>query len=268
MARHFGRMDAPRAVGCENHRGRDRGGDQDQGDEGEDESREARKGAALGRGRRWRRGHRRDGCRLAGPRWRKGPELGPSGLLETAGRGLVVEDVRRRGLVVDRQRHVLSFEPQPEAAGELVGARVTPARVPLERPQNGPPQRLGYLAVVGARRQRALVLLAHRQLGEGRALIREPAGEELVEDDAERVDVGGGRRLLAAYLLGREIGGGTDDRSHLGDPRLFDRAGDPEVGQFHRHLAGAERAADDHQVARLDVAVDDPPPVRVVEPAA
>ena len=59
-----------------------------------------------------------------------------------------------------------------------------------------------------------------------------------------------------------------DHRADLGDPRLLERPGDPEVGQFDRHLAAADRAAEDHQVARLDVAVDDPAAVRVVEPGA
>src|SRR6185369_12896727 len=54
-------------------------------------------------------------------------------------------------------------------------------------------------------------------------------------------------------------------RAHLGDPRLLDRPGDPEVGQLDDHLAAADRAADNHQVSRLDVAVDDPAAMGVVE---
>jgi hypothetical protein len=50
---------------------------------------------------------------------------------------------------------------------------------------------------------------------------------------------------------------------------LLGCAGDPEVGELDGHLRrAAGGAADDHQVARLDVAVDDPHPVRVLEAGA
>ena len=116
--------------------------------------------------------------------------------------------------------------------------------------------------------QRLLGLLAHRQLGEGGALVGQPPGEELVEDHAERVDVRGGVRLLAARLLGGEVGRGPDHRSHLGDPRLLAGAGDAEVRELHGHVAAARGPADDHQVPGLDVAVDDPVAVGVVEAGA
>ena len=116
--------------------------------------------------------------------------------------------------------------------------------------------------------QGLLGLLADRELGERGALVGQPAGEELVEHDAERVDVGGRRRLLAAGLLRRQVGGRADDRADLGDPGLLAGPRDAEVGDLHRHVAAPGGPADDHQVPGLDVAVDDPVAVGVVEAGA
>ena len=51
----------------------------------------------------------------------------------------------------------------------------------------------------------------------------------------------------------------TEHRPHLGERVLIGRAGDPEVGDADRLVVG------DQQVRRLDVAVDNPAPVRAVE---
>ena len=65
---------------------------------------------------------------------------------------------------------------------------------------------------------------------------------------------------LAARLLGREVLRGADDRADLGHVGRVRGAGDAEVG----HLEDAVGA--DQHVVRLDVAVDDAAPVRVLEP--
>ena len=66
---------------------------------------------------------------------------------------------------------------------------------------------------------------------------------------------------LALGLLGREVRGGAEDGGGLGDRRgrVRHRAGDAEV--HHLDLAGVG----DHDVAGLDVAVDDAGAVRVLE---
>ena len=51
----------------------------------------------------------------------------------------------------------------------------------------------------------------------------------LVEDDPDRVEIGGGGHLQALGLLGREVVGGAHDRAGLGDLR-DPGPGDPEVG--------------------------------------
>ena len=149
----------------------------------------------------------------------------------------------------------------------------------LERAKHGRRERLGHRGVVRGGGEGALGLAADRQLGQARALPGKAGREHLVDHDAERVDVGGGSRLAAARLLGREVGGGADDGADLRDPGLLGGPGDAEVRQLHGHLVGRRivRAeaelrpggpADHHQVARLHVAVDDPLAVRVLEARA
>ena len=117
---------------------------------------------------------------------------------------------------------------------------------------------VGDLGPELGRRLRDLGEVLHRDLHRRVARERDLGGQELVEDDAGRVEVG---RLVdgrPARLLGREVLRGPDDRALL---RHLARAGpgDPEVG----HLDDALGVDDD--VVRLDVAMDDAVPVRVAE---
>ena len=208
---HLGDVDAGGLVGGEDHAGCHRARHQDQRDQREDEADEFREGGALaGLGRLGRprrglgfarvgRGAARFGFAAGfhpARRGRRGAVLGlGGGAVEVAGRGGVAADHAGRRVataeVVERG-DVFAFEAHLQAGRELVGTGVAAAGVALQRPQDGGAQRLGHLGVVGARRQRLLVLLAHRQLGQRGALVGQPPGEELVEDDAERVDVGPG----------------------------------------------------------------------------
>ena len=147
----------------------------------------------------------------------------------------------------------------------------------FERAQHGRRERLGHRGVVRGGGERAFGLAADRQLGKARALPGQPSREHLVDHDAERVDVGGGGRFAAARLLGSQVSGGAHDGSDLGDARLFGGTGDAEVRQLYGHLVrrrvvGAGRPArgpaDDHQVAGLYVAVNDPLAMRVLEARA
>ena len=108
------------------------------------------------------------------------------------------------------------------------------------------------------RRLRHLREVLHRDLERRIARERHLPGEHLVEHDADRVEIGGLVDRRAARLLRREVLRGADDRADLGHlagagPR------DPEV----RHLDPP--LASDEDVVRLDVAVDDPVPVRGAE---
>ena len=95
-----------------------------------------------------------------------------------------------------------------------------------------------------------------------RALERRAAGEHLVEDRAQGVDVGGGRDVggRAAGLLGGHVARRAHDVAGAGQARLaLHQLGQAEVGDLRDALVG------EHDVGRLDVAVDDPVLVGVVE---
>jgi hypothetical protein len=105
----------------------------------------------------------------------------------------------------------------------------------------------------------AHVLVGHRHgrvADEGR-----PHGQQLVEQAAGAVQVGARVDLLALGLLGRQVLRGADDRGGLrhGHAGVAHRTGDAEVHDLD--LAGAGQ----HDVGRLDVAVDDARPVAVLQ---
>ena len=93
------------------------------------------------------------------------------------------------------------------------------------------------------------------------AMEGDVAGEHLVEDDAERVDVGALVDVLAHRLLGGDVVGGAEHPAGRGHPLLLERAGDAEVGHL-RAPVGV-----DQDVLRLDVAVDEPAGMGAVEAA-
>ena len=91
----------------------------------------------------------------------------------------------------------------------------------------------------------------HLRLGVGvLARVGDDPGQRLVEDAAERVDVGGRPDRPAPPLLRRHVLGGADHRGAAGGAALAERLGEAEVGE-----EGA--VAFDQDVVRLDVAVDD-----------
>ena len=97
-----------------------------------------------------------------------------------------------------------------------------------------------------------LVDVLHRDPDLGLGLERDIAGQHLVEDDAERVDVGPRVGLLAHRLLGGDVVGGAEHPTGSGQAVDLERAGDSEVGDL-----GPPVGVDQH-VLRLDVAVDQP----------
>ncbi len=141
-----------------------------------------------------------------------------------------------------------------EIALHLVGALVPLVRILGERAHHDHielvrdvgPQRRGRLRRGGE--------VLHRDLDRRLAVERRLAGQQLVEDDAERVEVGARVDLASLGLLGREVLRRADDRARLGH---LARAGarDPEVRHLHAALAV------DEDVVRLDVAVHDAVPV-------
>ena len=98
--------------------------------------------------------------------------------------------------------------------------------------------------------------------------IRQPAGEQFVEQHAERVDVGGRGHRLAANLLGagvfrrHQLQAGRGRRERLARELGIQQLGDAEVQQLGRAIG------DHEHVGRLDVAVDDQVLVRVLDGGA
>ena len=131
------------------------------------------------------------------------------------------------------------------AAGSFSSARRTTRSRPGARPGRSAP---------GAARGVGQVLEGD---GDGAvALEGHLPGEHLVEDHADRVEVGGRPGRVALGLLGREVLRRAHDRARLGHLRR-PRPRDPEVGDLEQVLV-----AHDH-VVRLEVAVHDAVAVRV-----
>ena len=108
----------------------------------------------------------------------------------------------------------------------------------------------------GRRRDDAGLLALVDELGEVLAVERALTGEDLVEHEAERVDIAPRRDLVAGELLGRHVG------RRAGADRFARRAREPEVGD-----ADLARAVE-HHVGRLEIAVDDVALVRRGEAGA
>ena len=111
---------------------------------------------------------------------------------------------------------------------------------------------------VGGRRDRR-AHVRHRLGGGALSPERPLPRQQLERDDGEGVAVAGRGGALAARLLGSEIAGRTDDGSRLGVGGEVGRARDAEVGDLDPVVVVEQ------EVARLDVAVDDPVRVRGVE---
>ena len=95
-----------------------------------------------------------------------------------------------------------------------------------------------------------LVDVLHRDPDLAVGVERDVAGQHLVEDDPERVDVGARVGALPHRLLGRDVVGRAEHAPGGGDARLLELAGDPEVGDLGPPVGV------DQDVLRLDVAVD------------
>src|SRR5690606_10017667 len=94
---------------------------------------------------------------------------------------------------------------------------------------------------------------------------------DLVEHEAERVDVAAVVDLQTARLLGRHVDGRADAGAGHRQAREDLAPGDAEVHKLHGLgqqpglAVVADPAPHDHHVRRLDVAVDDPGRVDVLE---
>ena len=157
----------------------------------------------------------------------------------------------RHAAVHERQDIVLEFGRRRVTVLPVLRHRLRADRIPHAR-QAGHER-------AGRRRHLRHVLIGDRHsrvAGE-----RRTAGEHLIQHAAGRVQVGAHVDGLAASLLGREVLRGADHALGLGHRRsgVVERAGDAEVHDLDHALLG------DHDVAGLDVAVDDAHVMRVFE---
>ncbi len=121
----------------------------------------------------------------------------------------------------------------------------------------------GNTGAQGGQRGRCVVEVLVEDLP-ARAGEGDVAGEQLVEEATERVEVAGCAQAgVAAGLLGRHVGGGADGDAGHGQGVVggLDQARDAEVAQL-RGVAGCLVKED---VGRLDVAVDDAAVVGVLQ---
>ena len=158
---------------------------------------------------------------------------------------------------------VSAVTPRPRADAlqlgvHLLGRLEAVVRVLRERAEHDHVEVGRDVGPLQRRRPRRVGEMLHRDLDRRLAAERRLAGEHLVEDDADRVEVGALVDGGAARLLGREVLRRPDDRAGLGH-LAHARARDAEV----RDLEAPVRVG--HHVVRLDVPVDDALAVREAE---
>ena len=182
-------------------------------------------GVRLGRGAR-RLGDRLEPAPARGglcPRKRRRGR----GALELPGRVLAAGRRASRPSAPARCRAARPPARAPSPRRRRTGRRA-PARArarPPARAGRGSPGR-ARAAAAGARR-----LLAG-EVGQRGRVVGQPPGEQLVGDDAERVEVGRGAGGLTARLLRGEIRRRAQHGADLGDVGLLGRLGDAEVREL------------------------------------
>ena len=131
--------------------------------------------------------------------------------------------------------------------------------IALEAPQDRAVPRGRQVGRRSPRRGRRLLELLQRDRQRRVAVERLAAGDHLVEDDAERVDVGRGRQGAALDLLGRHVVRRAEHGLRLRQRRPARRlraAREAEVGDDDPHAARPPLVGREHDVAALEVAVD------------
>ncbi len=159
-------------------------------------------------------------------------------------------------------RRVQRLLDPAELAADLVGRLISLLAVLLHAAQDDGAQRGGRLRIQVLRIGRQLGLVLEGE-GEGRVRgERQAPRDHLEEDDAEGVDVRAAVGFQALDLLGRHVFGRADDAPLGRDPAHPDGPGDPEVEDLGVPLLV------DHDVAGLEVAVDDARVVGLAQAAA
>ena len=152
------------------------------------------------------------------------------------------------------------FQESPQVLGQGLGRAVPLRRVLLQALQGDRLQVARRARHQPRRRHRLGRLDLLERLQDRRPPERRTTDQEFVQDHAQRVDVGERADLLglALGLLGGHVAGRAQDRLGRRQARFDVQAlGQAEVGDLGRAVGG------DQDVGRLQVAVDDPQPVRL-----
>ena len=148
-----------------------------------------------------------------------------------------------------------------ESLDQLGGVLVPSRGVQRHRLVEDPIERVRHLGVAPRGGLVSPLLLRLQHLVGGRAGERSLAGQEMVHGGAQRVDVAAVVHVLGvARLLHRHVRRGSGPRPDLCQATVvIHDLGEAEVGQLHLAVTR------DHDVRRLDVAVQDIPRMRMVQ---
>jgi hypothetical protein len=117
--------------------------------------------------------------------------------------------------IVPRRDQLTGLEPF-EISGELAAVGVALRRIARHRLRHDRGEIARDVGRAGAqRRWRTVGDPVKHRLGRA-AIVRRRSAEELVENRAERVDIGAAIHSLAARLFGRHVGGRADDLTERG----------------------------------------------------
>ena len=146
-----------------------------------------------------------------------------------------------------------------ERATQLLGSREAVARIAGERAIDDAAHETGHRLRQRRVRRAGHEVVKSRKLATFVGVAHGPAGEELVENRAQRVHVGAPVERIAARLLGRHVLDLALERAGLG------RLAAPRVGLRDAEVDELRGPADrDEEVLRGDVAMDDTERIAVV----
>ncbi len=160
-----------------------------------------------------------------------------------------VGDLHRRERLVDGGRGLTR-------GGVTLGRRLR------EQPEDRALERRREVGTERARRRDRRVHVLRDDRERVVTVERQSAGDQLVEHDAERIEIGAAVDRLTERLLGREVRGGADDETLVRHAARCAREGESEVGDL---VDRQRRRLGDQHVRRFQVAMDDAVLMRVLE---
>ena len=141
-----------------------------------------------------------------------------------------------------------------EDSCEVLGGGEAIVRVLGEEAEDGAFNVLGEIGAVGAGRNHRCVQVLGEDGERVVAVKRQTAGGELIQHDAEGVEIGAAVDFFAQRLLGRHVGDGAGDASLAGDADGAFADSEAEVDELDREGAGV---ISEENIGGFEVAVDE-----------